>query len=90
MVLRQVALFDQDLPETEVRDLLFGERGVEVFLGDHAGVEQKLSKPDYLYLLMGHRSIAPLLVETDIRHLEHLGGAGRNIEYIGDGDEGHL
>ena len=90
MVLRQSTLFNQDLSEAKVQNLLFRERSVEIFLRDHTCVEQKFSKPGNLYPLMGHRSIAPLLIKTDIRHLKHLSGAGRDIKYIGDGDEGHL
>ena len=72
-----------------MRDLLLRERGVKIFLRYHAGVEQKLSEPDDLYLLAGH-SAAPLLVKADIRHVEHFGGAGWDVQDIGDGDEGHL
>ena len=89
VVLRQISLFYQDLPEAEVRDLLLRERGVKIFLRYHAGVEQKLSEPYDLYLLAGHCA-APLLVKADIRHVEHFGGAGRDVQDIGDGDEGHL
>ena len=72
-----------------MRYLLLRQRGFKVLLRYHSRVEQELSQADDLYLLMGHGR-TPLLVQADARHVDHFGRAGRDVKYIGDGDEGHL